>query len=337
MENITIKRLADQLDLSVSTVSKALRDSHEISAETKTRVLALAADLHYVPNPYASSLRQKKSHTIAVVVPEVADSFLSLVINGIELVAGQKGYHVLMYLTHESFLKEKAILQDFQSGRVDGVLISMSSETADIEHIESLHSKGMPIVFFDRVFEQSRMATVTTNDFESSYQATQHLIEQRCEYIAFLALTRNLQIFNSRLEGYSQALADANLPVRPEFVLNCSNDNQQNYDLIKHRFQSKQRPDAVLASAEKLAITTYQVCAELKLAIPQEIKVVSFSTLETADLLNPSLSTVTQPAFEMGKAAASVLFKALEKKHFHAQHESVRLPSMLIARNSSKT
>src|SRR5882724_6794194 len=135
MGNVTIRILARQLQLSAATVSKALADSHEISGPTKKRVLEMAAALNYVPNPYASSLRKRKSKTIAVVLPEVADSFFSLAINGIESVAQDKGYHVLIYLTHENFLKEQAILNDFKSGRVDGVLMSVTSETVDTAHI----------------------------------------------------------------------------------------------------------------------------------------------------------------------------------------------------------
>ncbi|MBC7921678.1 MAG: LacI family DNA-binding transcriptional regulator, partial [Ferruginibacter sp.] len=162
MENIDMRRLARDLKLSVSTVSKALRDSYEISAETKRKVLALAHELNYVPNPYASSLRRKKSKTIAVVLPEVTDSFFALALNGIESVAQSKGYHVLIYLTHETAPKERAVLQDCQSGRVDGVLVSLSRETTDLDHFEALYRKGIPTVFFDRVPEEAPTARIRT-------------------------------------------------------------------------------------------------------------------------------------------------------------------------------
>src|ERR1700712_4214722 len=165
MENINLKMLAGQLHLSTATVSKALRDSHEISHETKQRVLELAATLNYVPNPYASSLRRRLSKTIAVVIPEVADSFFAQAINGIESVAQEKGYHVLIYLTHESFEKEKLILKDFESGRVDGVLMSVSRETTSCGHIGELMDKGVPLVFFDRVFEEIETTKITTDDY----------------------------------------------------------------------------------------------------------------------------------------------------------------------------
>src|SRR5678815_1034417 len=151
--NVTIRDLAEQLNLSVATISKALTDSYEISPETKQRVSELAKKLNYSPNPYASSLRKRSSKTIAVVLPEVADSFFSLAINGIESVAHDKGYHVLIYLTHESFQREEAILKEFQSGRVDGILMSVSGETCTSDHIKEVIAAGMPLVFFDRVCE----------------------------------------------------------------------------------------------------------------------------------------------------------------------------------------
>ncbi|HEY6505150.1 MAG TPA: LacI family DNA-binding transcriptional regulator, partial [Chitinophagaceae bacterium] len=172
MSNTTIKILATELNLSVATVSKALRDSYEISSETKQKVLALAKKLNYVPNPYASSLRKRVSKTIAVVLPEVADSFFSQAINGIESVAQDKGYHVLIYLTHESFVREEAILNEFQSGRVDGILISVSGETSHSDHIKEVIASGKPVVFFDRICEDVETARIVTDDLESSYKAT---------------------------------------------------------------------------------------------------------------------------------------------------------------------
>ncbi len=335
MENINIKRLARELNLSVSTISKALRDSYEISTETKKRVFDLAQKLNYVPNPYASSLRQKKSRTIGVVIPEVVDGFFSLVINGIESVAQSKGYHVLIYLTHESFQKEKAIIQDFQSGRVDGVLISVASETTSIDHIEALHKNGIPVVFFDRVFDNAAMARITTDDLESCYKATRYLIEQGCKQIAFLSISQNLLMSNQRLAGYKLALTDSGFTTQQDLIVSCENEPAVNYAIIKTLLQRPVRPDGIVASIEKLAITAYLVCRELQLCIPSDVKVISFSNLETASLLHPPLTTVTQPAFEIGEVAAKVLFKALENKYFNPAKESVTLPAIFFPRESS--
>ncbi|MEO7394436.1 MAG: LacI family DNA-binding transcriptional regulator [Chitinophagaceae bacterium] len=337
MKNINIKELALELKLSVSTISKALHDSYEISKETKQRVLETATRLNYVPNPYASSLRGRKSKNIGVVIPEVADSFFSLAINGIESVAKEKGYHVLICLTHESFENEKTILKEFQGGRVDGVLMSVSRETIQNEHINDLISNGVPLIFFDRVCEDVETARITTDDFESAYTATKHLVQQGCSKIAFMGISKSLSISNKRLEGYLQALTDSKVKMDKKHIILCTNDAKQNYQITKKLFQQKNRPNGIVASVEKLTTPVYQVCSELKIKIPSTIKVVCFSNLETASILNPSLTTITQPAFEMGKTAASLLFKSLEKKtNFNFTKENIIIPSALVVRGSSK-
>ncbi|MEJ7559144.1 MAG: LacI family DNA-binding transcriptional regulator [Pedobacter sp.] len=335
MKNINIKELALKLKLSVSTVSKSLNDSYEISEETKRRVLETAELLNYVPNPYASSLRGRKSKNIGVVIPEVADSFFSLAINGIESVAKQKGYHVLICLTHESFENEQTILKEFQGGRVDGVLLSVSRETTQCSHINDLIENGLPLIFFDRACDDVETAKITTDDFESGYKATAHLIAQKCNEIAFLSISDSLSISNKRLEGYLQALGDNKIKVNSKHIILCTNEAEQNYLLIKKLLQQKNRPDAILASVEKLTTPVYMACEALALNVPKDIKVVCFSNLETAAILNPSLTTITQPAFEMGKAAASLLFKALENSNFSIVKEDVIIPSILVVRRST--
>lgn len=334
MDNITIKMLARELNLSTAAISKALRDSHEISTPTKQRVLELANRLNYIPNAYAGSLRRRKSNTIAVVLPEVADSFFSLAINGIEAVAIEKGYHVLIYLTHEDLSREQDILKDFQSGRVDGVLMSLTAETSSYQHIIDLAARDIPLVFFDRVCDDINTAKITTDDFESSYKATQHLVDCGCQKIALLSISNCLSISNNRYEGYAQALKDNDAAYEPVNIL-CKNDAAANSGLIRQVMAPEDRPDGIIATVEKLTIDVYLACRELKLNIPRDIKIVSFSNLSSAGILNPSLTTITQPAFAMGKAAAVALFKSLEKKNVSLQDECLRISSELIVRGST--
>jgi LacI family transcriptional regulator len=335
MKNINIKALASELNLSVSTISKVFHDSHEISDQTKQRVLETAARLNYVPNPYASSLRGRKSKNIGVVIPEVADSFFSLAINGIESVAKEKGYHVLICLTHESYENEKKILHEFQGGRVDGVLMSVSRETSNSNHINDLITAGLPLVFFDRVCEDVQTAKITTDDFESGYKAAEHLILQGCDKLAFLGISKSLSISSKRLAGYLQALKDYELKAEKKNIILCTNDAKKNYPLIKKMLQQINKPTGIVASVEKLTTPVYKVCEILKLKIPKDVKLVCFSNLDTAAILNPSLTTITQPAFEMGKTAASILFKALQKTNFNLIKESLVIPSALVVRNST--
>ncbi|MEJ7693703.1 LacI family DNA-binding transcriptional regulator [Daejeonella sp.] len=335
MKNINIKDLARELNLSVSTISKAFHDSHEISEDTKNRVLETARRLNYVPNPYASSLRGRRSKNIGVVIPEVADSFFSLAINGIESVAKEKGYHVLICLTHESFENEKNILKEFQGGRVDGVIMSVSTETSESGHILDLMANGLPLVFFDRVCEEIETAKITTDDFESGYKATEHLIQQGCDKIGFLGISKCLSISNRRFEGYQKALNDHVVAYDTKHTVSCTNDAAHNAALIKELLQRKDHPNGIVATVEKLTTPVYLACAELGLSIPGDLKFICFSNLETASILNPSLSTITQPAFEMGQMAATLLFKSLEKTSFSLSMESQVIPSSFIKRNST--
>lgn len=336
MDNVTLKMLAKELNLSTAAISKALRDSHEISESTKQRVQELAIKMNYIPNAYAGSLRRRKSNTIAVVLPEVADSFFSLAINGIESVAREKGYHVLIYLTHESFSREQDILKEFQSGRVDGILMSLTAETAHYRHICDLLAKNIaPLVFFDRVCEESNTAKIITDDYESGYKATKHLIDCGCKNIALLSISNYLSISSKRQEGYKQALEDHGIPFDPINLVFCGNDAQANYRFFRNILNAKKRPDGILATVEKLTTDIYLACQDLSLKIPDDIKVVSFSNLSAVSILNPSLTTVTQPAFDIGKTAASLLFKSLEKKNFSLENICEILPSELIIRGST--
>lgn len=314
MRPITIKALARELQLSVSTISKALKDSHEISATTKRRVLQLAERLGYQPNPYASSLRGRKSRNIGIVIPEVADSFFSLAINGIASVAKEKGYHSIICLTHEDYKNEQDILREFHSGRVDGVLMSVSDTTESGDHIRALMDQGVPVVLFDRVLPDVPAPKVVTDDAASARAATQLLIHNGCRRVGFLGLSPRLSISADRLAGYESALRDIGHRLQPKDILSCTTDQRQNLQAIKRLLRRKDRPDGIVAAVEKLAPLVYQACNELDLRIPGDVKVICFSNLEIAGMLHPSLSTVTQPAFAMGAKAAELLAKLMAGK-----------------------
>ena len=335
MSHITLKVLANQLGLSPGSVSKALKDSHEISVGTKMRVKKLAKKLNYIPNLYASSLRKKKSKTIAVVMPAVDDSFFSLAIKGIEDCAQNKGYHVLIYLTNDCIIKEKAILKEFQSGRVDGILISISRETKSTRHISDAKAAGVPVVFFDRVAEDVDTAKIVTDDFEGGYKAAEHLIEEGCKRIIFLSISKRLAITNNRMNGYKKALEDHQFKTKTATMF-CKNDIEKDKDSFAKLMARKNHPDGIIASVEGLVITIYEVCRQLKLSIPNDVKVIAFSNLLSAVILDPPLTTLTQPAYDIGKCAATLLFKALEKNNFKFSNERIVLSSKLNIRGSTR-
>lgn len=331
---MNIKSLAKELGLSIGTVSKALRNSHEISEATKERVLAKAREFNYQVNPFASSLRKQKSKTIAVVIPEVANNFFALAINGIEEVALEKEYHVLIYLTHEDVKKEITIAQLLQNGRVDGILVSLSAQSKTKSHLKAIQEKEIPLVFFDRIAEEFDVPKIVTDDLEVSINATEHLIKNGCKEIAFLSISKNISIESGRRKGYEEALKRNDIIINEKLIINCE-DEITGREKIKQLLLSKHKPDGIFASVEKLAVMTYEICRELQISIPQQLKIISFSNLYTAALLNPPLTTVTQPAFEMGKQAATILFKMIEKKGHHFLQEKTVVPSKLIIRESS--
>lgn len=330
---VTIRKIAQDLNLAISTVSKALRDSHEISPETKARVFEYAARMNYTPNPYASSLKGRKSGNIAVVVPEVSDTFFSEAIDGIEEVAQLNGYHVMIYLTHEDIVQEQLIMREFGNGRVDGVLISIAASTGSTDHLRDIK---LPMVFFDRVCENIPTTRVVTNDFESGYYAAKHLISRGCKRLAFLSAYGDLAIIKHRQDGYSKALDEYGIDKKDCVIVQCTNEESENLRILKSLLEEKNRPDAIIGSVEKVTMHAYTACHTLNLSIPYDVKVIGFSHLQIASLLNPSLTTITQPAYEMGKAAANALFKGLAKRNFELRNEQIVIPSMLVERTSTR-
>ncbi|PJJ58698.1 LacI family DNA-binding transcriptional regulator [Hymenobacter chitinivorans] len=335
MKPINLKKLAQELNLSVATVSRALNDRYDISQGTKDRVRALANKLNYEPNPYASSLRRQKSKTIGVVIPEVANHFFSLAINGIEEVARHNNYHVLIYLTHEDYQRELAMARLLASGRVDGVLLSVASESADFAHLEFLRERGIPIVFFDRVYDEMPTAKVTTDDYESGYRATEHLLDAGCRTVAHLTVSQNLSISRRRKEGYIQALADRRIAYDESLVLVAQETKAQDIHQIQQLLTARPDVDGIFAAVESQATSSYEACRNLGRAIPEDIKIIGFSNLEIASLLQPALTTITQPAYSIGKEAAKILFQAISKNRVISPAQSLVLNSELVVRAST--
>src|SRR5690606_1475660 len=335
MSQITIVDLAETLGLSKSTVSRAFRDSSDISAKTKARILAKAEELGFSPNLYASSLRGNRSQTIAITIPEFGNKFFSQAIKGIELVARSKKYHTLIYVTDHNVKNEASIVRSLVNGRVDGVLISASGEGKDHSHLQTLVDHNIPTVFFDRSYDDFRGHFVTGNDFESSRLATQHLIDNGCKRIAYLVINQNVSIGKIRMDGYKRALEDNRIPFQEELVIDTENDETENKAAIRNLIRTY-RPDGIFASVERLAISAIRVAQEENLKIPDNLKLICFSCLDIADLLNPSLSVVKQPAFDMGKQAANFLFQSLDKPTEMVEQQTTLLESSLIFQDSSQ-
>jgi LacI family transcriptional regulator len=330
--DVTIKTLAQQLNISTATVSKALNDSYEISSGTKSRVWALAKALNYTPNPAASNLRSHKAKTIAVIIPSVANTFFSIAIKGIEEVARSNGYHVLIYQTQEDIEMEMSFINSLLNGRVDGILTSVSSSGYNSAYYQNLVHK-IPLVFFDRVYESMDTFKITTDDYAIAYQATEHLIECGCVKIAYLYGLAHLPAGKARFSGYQDALNAHGLAVTEALIIQYDYDEEANQTHIEKLLRLNP-PDGVFSSIEEFIIPAYTACQKAGYAIPTDIKMLSFCNLSTAAILNPSLTTITQPAFEMGREAAKCLFKVFNKRGFD-EDQHIVLKSTLIKRAST--
>ena len=338
-EAITIKDIAKALNLSVSTVSKALRGSHEISEETKQAVLNYARENNYKPNPIAQSLKRGQSKSIGVIVCNIDNNFFSQVINGIESVAQNKGYNVIITQSRESYEKEVSNSEHLSSRSVDGLIISLSAETQQVDHLMKLHSKGLPIVLFDRITDEIPTHRVIANNYKGAYEATRHLLEQGCRRIAHIASSDSLSITRERLEGYKQALKDAGLKPDERYIKFCPHSGmirEETQQALNGLLQLPERPDAIFTASDRLSTTTLTLLRNMQISIPCEIALVGYTNSISADIFNPSLTSVVQPALEMGQQATELLVSLIEARRPVTQFEKRVLDTELQIRDSSQ-
>lgn len=337
-EAVTIKDIAKALGFSTSTVSRALRDSYEISTETKKIVLEYAQKINYRPNPIALSLKERRSCSIGVIVCEIANSFFSQAINGIESIAYSKGYNVIISQSHESYKREMIDLQYLASRSIDGLLISVSTETTDFSHLKELHERGLPIVFFDRVVDDITTHKVVVDNQKGASDAVNHLIEKGYKRIAHIANSPYLSITKSRIEGYTQALIKHNIKPDDNLLQYCDHgglDYDEVEKILKKLLSLRNRPDAIFASADKITTACLRYFKANKIKVPDDIALVGFSNSNLTELLDPPLTIVKQPAFEMGEIATSLLLDLIESKHPITDFETRILETELLVREST--
>lgn len=336
---VTIKDIARELGISPSTVSRALKDHPDISAETKKRVNELARKLNYQPNIVALSLRQSKTNTIGVIIPEIVHFFFSTVISGIESVAYEAGYNVILAQSNESAEREATDLRALFNSRVDGMLISISRETKNYEHIESILAKEVPIVFFDRMYSNPNTSKVIVDDYVGAREAVLHLIQQGCKRIAHLESAPGLAIAEDRKRGYMDALSENGLPADESMIIICPTGSlEEGRNATDKLFASGQSPDAIFANNDMLAMGAMQAIKQKGMNIPNDVAVVGFSNWFFSALMDPPLSSVDQPGFEMGQEAAKLLIRQIEKQDKDDETispETRVLKTRLIIRESS--
>lgn len=338
METITIKDIARALNLSTSTVSRALRDSYEINPETKKTVLEYAMKMHYRPNPIALSLKENRSRSIGVIVPEIANNFFAQVINGIEEVAYNSGYHVVIFQSHESREREEINLDHLVSRKVDGILTSVSTFSQDISHFSSLAERGLPIVFIDRVPEEEKTFKVVANNYKGSYDATRHLLEYGSRKIAHITSPRHLSITRERLNGYKEALAEFGIEFNEKYVKYCEHGGMKTEEILEaaqELIDMEDRPDAIFAASDRITTGTMAVIHDNNLRIPEDIALVGFTNIAVAELLNPPLTTIVQPAVEMGQTAMQLLVDMIENPKKEFDFGLRKLDTTLVVRRSS--
>jgi len=335
---ITIRDIARELHLSVSTVSKALRDSYEISEKTKKLVMEFAQKHNYRPNPMAQSLKKGHSKSIGIVVSSIDNQFFSQVINGMESEAYSQGYNVIITQSHESYDLEVQNVSHLIHRAIDGLLISIATETADVEHLRRLQQQGLPIVFFDRVSNEIDTHKVIVDNLGGAYQATMHLLDSGYKNIAHITSSVTSSVTTQRLAGYVDALVERGVGVNEEYIKYCLHGglNLDELELaIDELMRTEPRPDAILTASDRITTSTMTLLHRKNIKIPQDVALVGFSNTVLADVLNPSLTSVHQPAFEIGRKATEMLLSIINSKRPITEFENVILPTELFIRSSS--
>ena len=331
---ITIKDIARILGISPSTVSRALKDHPDINIDTKKAVNELAAKLKYRPNAVALSLKNSRSYTIGVIIPEIVHYFFSSVISGIEDVASKKGYTVIICQSNESFEREVSNARALLSHRVDGVLVSVSKETESFDHLLDLQEGGIPIVFFDRIGTDINADQVIIDDMDASYNATRHLIEAGRKRIAHFAGPQNLLIGRHRLQGYLNALAEAGLPIDNRLIVEADTYEKARNAVIG-MMEAGTVPDGIFAVNDLTAIGAMQTIQKKGYHVPDDISIVGFSDGRFSGITDPNLTSVDQHGYEMGTTAADLLFHRILSTDSEYIPEVKILTADLIIRGSS--
>lgn len=344
---ITLKQIARELEVSVSTVSKALRNSAEISEDTKQKVQAFAKLYNYRPNNIALSLKNRKTNTIGIIIPEIVHHFFSKVIRGVELVANKRGYNVIVGLSNESFSKEVINMEMLANGSIDGFILSISKETQqlqDYHHFNETMSQGMPIVMFDRVVSDMNCDKVIVDDLNGAKNAVEKLISNGCKSIALITTKDYVSVGKLRTQGYLEALENHQIQPKADLILKIDDtlDYETHLDALENEieqlFRANNDIDGVFAVNELYALSAMKVARKLGLNIPEDVQVIGFTDGVLSKHSTPSLTTVSQHAQQMGEKAADLLINKLEnyveteEDHF----QTVVIATELIERESTK-
>lgn len=311
---VTILHLAEQLNLTPATVSRALSNHPKISEGTKKSVIELAEKLNYKRNSLASSLRSGKTFTIGVIIPSADINFFGSVVHGIESIANKNGYHILLYQSNESADYEIKAIEAFIGVNVDGILASIGKETKNFTHYLDLKDRGIPLVFFDRTKDCLKIPSVVINDFKGAYIATEHLIKQGYKHIAHISGQQHLKTFQERLKCYKAALKDYSMPFDESFIYNGNVSIEAGKEAVKYFFSLQQPPDAIFAVEDFTALGVIKAAKENKINVPEKLGVIGFANEPFDEHITPSLSSIDQQTKQMGMEAFTLLLQLINNK-----------------------
>jgi LacI family transcriptional regulator, galactose operon repressor len=335
MKNATINDIAKKLGISPSTVSRALNEHPKINVETKLRVKRVAKKLNYVPNPIAISLKNNTTTVIGVIVPEIMHDFFASAISGIEEVAYHSGYTIIVSQSNESFYREILNTNSLLQQRVAGLIVSISQTTKNGKHFQSVLERGIPLVFFDRSCKDISVDKVIIDDFKGAFDAVKFLIDKGYKRIAHIGGPVNLEICMLRLSGYQAALEKSRIKVEKDLIFHGDLHESHGYKTVDYMLKKNKMPDAIFAANDPIAVGAYQRLKEAGLKIPDNIGIVGFSNNKITGLLDPGLTTVNQPAFDMGKKAAEILINKINNRRNRTRPETFVLPTELVVRGSA--
>lgn len=334
-ERSTIHDIAKKLDITASTVSRALRDHPRISDATKKAVLKTAQKLNYQPNHIAAALRNGKSKIIGIIVPTADRSFFASVVRGIEEIANTSQYNVMICQSYDDYEKEVATIEALLNARVDGIIVSHAKGTENFEHFNKVRQRNIPLILFDRSNEDLEVSNIILDDYHGAYKAVTHLIQQGCNRIAHLTGIKKISIYRERLRGYREALQDNNLPYNESLVLGCNMQLEDGRECMKKLLALPQRPDAVFSSSDYSAMGALQTLKENQIRVPDEIALVGFGNEPFTWFSEPQLSTVDQRSKEMGNAAAEIFLEQINSRNKVFIPKKTVLKPELIIRSSS--
>lgn len=334
---LTLKQIARELDVSVSTVSKALRDSPEISDETRQKIQAFAKLYNYKPNNIALSLKNRKTRTVGLVLPEIVHDFFATVISGVEEVANKRGYNVLICLSNNSFDREVMNMEMLANGSIDGFILSVAKETqqkGDYHHLEEVISQGMPVVMVDRVVNDIICDKVIIDDSDGARDAVQHLIDNGCRKIAIITTVDYVSVGKLRTEGYLRALRNNDIEVDENLILKIEDVDNSREEIAA--FLAERDVEGIFAVNEQFATSAVKALFDKGLSVPKDVLIFSFSDGELSRRFIPTLSTVNQHGSEMGARAAELLIDRIERSATDEKFQTAIVKTSLIERESTQ-